>query len=232
MHLLYLDESGSVSDPTQKHFVLAGLAVFERSTHWIETELNRIAERFAPDDPYSIELHGSPMRSGSQGWSRHPRADRTQAMIDALSIGIAKNHPGSVRLFGAVLDKQKFSGQDIAQVAFEQLSSRFDQFLGRLYREKGDKQRGLILFDKSATERRIQTLARDFKHTGHSFGVTRNYAEVPVFLDSQASRLIQLADLVAYGTFRHFEHQDSTYFDSFKHCFDSEGGVVHGLYQR
>jgi hypothetical protein len=63
MHLLYLDESGSISDPCQRYFVLAGLSVFERSTHWIETELNAIAERFNPSDPYSIELHGSPMRT-------------------------------------------------------------------------------------------------------------------------------------------------------------------------
>ena len=153
-------------------------------------------------------------------------------MLDALSIGIAKHHPRDVRLFGAVLEKQNFAGQDIAQVAFEQLSSRFDQYLGRLYREKNDRQRGLILFDKSATEKRIQTLAREFKYTGHSFGVTRNYAEVPVFIDSQASRLIQLADLVAYGLFRHFEHGDSTYYNTFAHCFDSEGGVVHGFYNR
>ncbi|WP_163069197.1 DUF3800 domain-containing protein, partial [Acinetobacter baumannii] len=64
MHLLYLDESGSVADPQQRYFVLGGVSVFERQSHWIETELNKIAERFKPAAPYDIELHGSPMRSG------------------------------------------------------------------------------------------------------------------------------------------------------------------------
>jgi hypothetical protein len=231
MHLLYLDESGSISDPCQRYFVLAGLSVFERSTHWIETELNAIAERFNPSDPYSIELHGSPMRTGSHGWTEYPREQRKQAVLDALTC-VAKHHPRDVRLFGIVLEKKNFSGQDIAQVAFEQISSRFDQYLGRLYREKNDPQRGMMLFDKSTTERRIQTLARDFKHTGHTYGVTRNYAEVPVFLDSQASRLVQLADLVAYALFRNYEHGDASYLDACSHCFDAEGGVVHGLYCR
>ena len=104
-------------------------------------------------------------------------------------------------------------------------------FLGRLHRQNKDSQRGLILFDKSATEQRIQTLAREFKYSGHSFGVTRNYAEVPVFVDSRASRLIQLADLVAYAIFRKFEHSDARFFEVIEHCFDSEGGVTHGLYQ-
>lgn len=181
MYLLYADESGSISDPTQRFFVLAGLSVFERETHWIEQELNQIASRFEPADPHSVELHGSPMRSGSHGWKQYPREDREAAILDALTKGIQKRHPKQVRLFGAVLEKAHFSGKDIAQIAFKQVSSRFDMFLGRLYRQNSDSQRGLILFDKSATEQRIQTLAREFKYSGHTFGVTRNYAEVPRF---------------------------------------------------
>jgi hypothetical protein len=232
MHLLYADESGSLSDPTQRFFVLAGVSVFERGTHWIEIELNKIAARFSPNDPHRLELHGSPMRSGSGGWRHIQSAERREAMVDALQRGVFENHPRTVRLFAVALEKARYSGQDIAQVAFEQLSNRFDQFLGRLYREKQDRQRGLILFDRSSSEARIQTLAREFKYTGHSFGVTRNFAEVPVFLDSRASRLIQLADLVAFATFRKFEHQDDTYFRVIENCFDAEGGVQHGLYIR
>ncbi len=86
-----------------------------------------------------------------------------------------------------------------------------------------------MIFDKSSTEQRIQTLARDFKHSGHSWGRTNNYDEVPVFLDSRASRLIQLADLVAFSLYRNFEHGDSSSCDIIKTCFDSDGGVAHGL---
>lgn len=57
MHLFYADESGSISDPTQRFFVLAGLAVFERETHWIEQDLNQIASRCEPKNPHAIELH-------------------------------------------------------------------------------------------------------------------------------------------------------------------------------
>ena len=42
--------------------------------------------------------------------------------------------------------------------------------------------------------------------------VIPTYAEVPVFLDSKASRLIQLADLVAYALFRHHEHNDNRFY--------------------
>jgi len=231
MYLLYADESGSIGDPTERYFVLAGISVSEREPHWLDQELEQIARRFDPNDPQSVELHGSPMRAGKGKWRHFPKLDREQAIIDALTIGVCKRHPDKVRLFAAVLEKKNFAGQDIAQVAFEQLSSRFDQFLGRLH-QKGNTQRGLILFDKSSTEKRIQTLAKEFKTAGHSFGRTRNYAEVPVFIDSQASRLIQLADLVTYAIFRRFEHEDARFYDVISKCFDADGGVVHGFYNR
>ena len=48
----------------------------------------------------------------------------------------------------------------------------------------------------------MQTLSREFKYSGHSWGKTKNYAEVSVFVDSKASRLIEWADLVAFALCR------------------------------
>jgi Protein of unknown function (DUF3800) len=180
MHLLYLDESGSASDPGQQYFVLAGVSVFEREAHWVEQGLNDVARRFAAADPYSVELHGSPMRSGNGAWRRHSKDDRLQAVKDALQVGVADRSSSNVRLFGAVIKKSAVAGQDPVELAFEQLTSRFDMFLKRLFHKHNDAQRGLILLDKSSTENRIQTLAREFKYDGHSWGRTKNYAEVPV----------------------------------------------------
>ncbi len=228
MHLLYLDESGSVADPLQTHFVLAGVAVFEKKTHWIEQNLNQIASRFDAQSPHAIELHGSPMRSGREGWKAFPLTDRLQAIKDALSVASAQTK--SIRLFGVVVRKQALQGLDPVEYAFEQLSSRFDMFLKRLHHKHKDSQRGLTVFDKSSTEQRIQSLALEFKQVGHKWGTTKNFAEVPVFLDSKASCLIQLADLVAYALFRKFEHDDSQFYDLIQSAFDAEGGVVHGLH--
>ncbi|RRA50529.1 DUF3800 domain-containing protein [Acidipila sp. EB88] len=231
MHLLYVDESGAIGNPTEKFFILAGVSVFERNTHWIERDLNEIAARFNKEEPYTVELHGSPMRSGKGFWKHQPRDVREQAIIDALSVGI-RDRQHRPRLIGAVLQKENHTGKEMSEVAFEQLSSRFDMYLTRLHLKQQDTHRGLMIFDECSTEKRIQTLAREFKHSGHTYGKIRNFAEVPVFLDSRASRLIQLADLVAYAMYRHFEHGDSKYYDVIYPCFDHDGGVAHGLYIR
>lgn len=228
MHLLYLDESGSTTDPDVSHFVLAGVSFFERSTHWAEQKLNDVVKGLTTGDIHEVELHGSPMHGGRGSfWRKQLRVNRQQAIIDALRVGVGENRDAHV--FAAVI-KRGSTTRDPVECAFEELSRRFDLYLAALHRRR-DTQRGIMIFDKSSTENRLQRLARDFKYNGHAKGTTRNYAEVPLFLDSQASRIIQLADLIAYSFFRAYEKEDSTYLDVFRHRIHAGGGITHGLYE-
>ncbi|PTY03629.1 DUF3800 domain-containing protein [Verrucomicrobia bacterium LW23] len=226
MYLLYADESGHVADPKQKYFILAGFAVFERQGFWLAEQLDQIAAKFDPASPETVELHGNPMFQGKGLWRSKDREVRIQALRDALSTLAATQPP--LRIFGVVVDSTKIQ-VDPVYYAFEQLSSRFDQFLRRMHRQ-GNTQRGLILFDKTVHESTLQNIARDFRTIGHRWGVLRNLSEVPVFLDSKASRLIQLADLIAYAIYRKWSANDSQFYDIFAHRFDNEGGKVHGLH--
>lgn len=229
MHLLYVDESGSPGDPQQNFFVLSGVCIFERQTHWVEQQLNEIVARFNPDDPYALELHGSPMRGGKSEWKYFQKDDRIQAIKDCLSI--IANSKQKIRLFAAVIERGANLGDDPIATCFEQIASRFDMYLRRLH-SQGNSQRGIAIFDNSSTEKSIQNLARTFKNDGHTWGKITNFAEVPLFLDSKASRMIQLADLVAFAIYRHYQASDSQYYEIIKDCFDSYGGTVHGLYVR
>jgi len=74
-------------------------------------------------------------------------------------------------------------------------------------------QRGLIVMDESKQEKPLQTLARKFRIDEARWGHFRNLAEVPLFVDSRASRMIQVADLVAWFTFRKYEYKDGRFFD-------------------
>lgn len=228
MYLLYADESGTSQDVSQQYFILAGFCVFERQCYWLGEELEKIAARFNPGDSSSVELHGSPMLSGKKFWRQYPKEVREQAIQDALRL--VSRHPNN-RIFASVIKKIAVSPQDPVEVAFEQLASRFDHYLKRLHKS-GDTHRGLIVFDKSTYETTLQTLATDFRTVGYTWDVIRNLAEVPLFLDSKASRLIQLADLIAFAIFRHYERGDSRFYSIIQSGFDTEGGIVHGLYEK
>lgn len=227
MHLLYVDDSGSVPDSSQRYFVLAGVSVHERQGFWIAQKLDQIAAQFSPSDATLVELHGSPMLNGSKMWRKFPLPERINTMKEALRVFAVSDE--SNRAFGVAIAKAAVAPRDPIEYCFEQLCSRFDQYLMRLHRKK-NTQRGMIIFDKSTAETSIQRLARDFSTLGHQWGVVRNMAEVPVFIDSRASRLVQLADLIAYSIFRHYERDDSQFFNIFSHRFDSDGTTVHGLY--
>ncbi|WP_219703606.1 DUF3800 domain-containing protein [Marinomonas lutimaris] len=226
MFLLYADESGTPGGAEQEHFVLAGITVFERKSHWLSLELDKIAARFNNQDPNSVELHGAPMLSGRKFWRKFDKEDRLNAIKDALRLIDGKYY----RVIASVVKKGAISPQDRVYSTFQQLITRFDHFLAREHTHFKNPQRGLILFDKSSKEAPIQALATEFKIDGHEWGKLRNMADVPVFIDSYATRLIQLADLVAYAIFRKYEKQDNQFFEMIENKFDYFGGVQHGLH--
>lgn len=61
LYLLYLDEAGNESDPSDKHFVLGGLAVFERVTFFLSKQLEDLQEAHFPGSP-PVDFHASAMR--------------------------------------------------------------------------------------------------------------------------------------------------------------------------
>lgn len=171
------------------------------------------------------------MYSGRSGvWkSISERAQREEMLRKAL--GLLRNQ-SSVRLFAVAVERAAISPRDPVEAAFEELCNRFNLFLQRENNRKGQSQRGLIIMDDTKHEKPIQSLARHFRLNGGRWGKFRNLAEVPLFVDSLASRLVQLADLVAYATWRRYEHQDGRFFEPLIPGFDAEGGVIHGLFHQ
>lgn len=228
MHLLYLDDSGSVQNASDRHIILAGLSVYERQPYWLCRELDTLAANIWPQGPEELEFRGADIIAGKKQWRAIPRAKRIEAYKTALGVLGTSQH---VRLFGAAIHKAAVSPDDPMEYAFEALCNRFDRFLGRLHK-RNDTQRGLIVLDKSSYETSLQTLSTEFRTIGHRWGELHNISEVPLFVDSRATRMIQFADLIAHSLRRYFEHGEPAYFDSISGKFDTEGGVLHGLVHR
>lgn len=228
VHLLYLDESGHSHDPSTDFFVLAGFAIFERQTHWLESKINPVAARFNATDPGAIEFHGSPMFSGRKEWEGVAPVDRVQAVVDILSL--LQNPQLKLRVFASVIEKSKVPRDKILEKSFEVVAHQFDQYLADMYRgPRKNPQRGLVICDKTSYEQALQDLSTLFKHTGHSLGKLRNFAEVPLFLDSKASRLIQMADLIAYWIFRYHQSKDDRGFKLIEPAIHQYSGQRVGL---
>jgi len=155
--------------------------------------------------------------------------EEAQGIIVSVLRILSKSYDSAVA-FACAIHKRSYLNDDPVELAFEDLCSRFDIYLSTL-RNTGDRQRGLIILDESSQETTLQQIARDFRTKRTRWGGSiRNLADIPLFVDSKASRLIQVADHVAYATFRRYQSADTKYFDLISQkFFRGDDGIIHGL---
>lgn len=231
MYLLYVDESGQHGGD---HFVLGGIAVFERQTYWIGEELDRIQSDFFAGFPGidgPIALHASDIRgSRSEPWVflDQPGASRRHELLDRVYEVIVQ---ANCVLFGVIIERRWLAERDEDEYlfAFESLVTRFDHFLKRKFLETGERQRGLIIIAESEWRKRIEGLALRIGKEGTRWGELRNLAEIPLFTLARNSRLLQAADFVANAVWGRYERGYTRQFDKLVERFDYSDGTYHGL---
>ncbi len=207
--------------------MLGGISVFEAQADYLSQKLEELALQIDPRNPQTIEFHASDIFTGkNEPWKSMEKKER-RAVIKQVLKEFADSYE-TARAFACAVKKSDFPGRDPIELAFEDLCSRFDRYLERL-RQQGNRQRGLIILDESSYETTLLGLAKNFRAVGTRWGVLRQLADTPLFAASTSSRLIQIADHVAYAVFRRYNASDTSYFDIFAHRFDSSDGVIHGL---
>jgi hypothetical protein len=222
MFLLYLDDSGSADNRNEQFLVLGGVCVYQNQVNHFTRELDKIAERFRPSDPDSVEFHASEIFSGRDDpWSTLIRPQRQGVIKEVL--GVLANAYETAQAFACAVHKDSSGGRHPMEVAFEDLCSRFDKFLDRR------KDKGLIVLDESTHQTTLLDMARHFRRLGTRWDVIRNIVDGPMFVTSRSFRCIQVADHVAYAVFRRYEAKDTNYLDVVISRFDSDGKTLHGL---
>lgn len=233
MHILYLDDSGSAGNPTEDYFVLAGVSVPEQRVRWLSNELEKLAATFDPLNSKDVEFHASHIFSARRPpWNRLRTKQERVAAINSV-LHTLDNAYNDVVVFACAIHKASYPLLDPVAMAFEEISDRFNFYLRDLTPDPdASRELGLIVLDKSTHETTLQGLASNFRRDGNRWGnQLRHIIEVPLFIDSSACRITQLADHIAYAVFRHYNANDLTYFKTFAHRFnrDRESDVIHGL---
>jgi hypothetical protein len=226
MYLLYLDDAGSPANPAEEYFGLGGVCVYEAQVDWFSRELDKLAAPF-DKNPEDVEFHASTIFSRREDPWKTLKVDEARGLLKSV-LRVAASSYETTRLFACAIDKKSYPVADPVELAFEDLCQRFDYFLARR-RQQGDQQRGMIILDKTTRETSLQKLSREFRKAGTRWGSLKNIADTPFFVDSRASRLVQLADHVAYAVFRRYNSGDAQYMDIIASRFDEDGGIYHGL---
>lgn len=228
MYILYLDESGQHGGD---YFVLAGLAVFERQTHWLATELEKLQYKYLPNINEPLEFHVTDIRAGiKQPWNQIENEYR-YTLIDSVYNLIGTFNNDNIALFAVAIsrdwfNKRKNHNEDEYGFAFESIVKLFDNYLAFRHSKYNDPQRGLVVTAASQYQRRLEAVGNQIKQSGTRWGNTYNMAEIPLFTLSKNSRLLQIADFCANAVYGRYEKGLSKYFDKISHKFFYKSDLV------
>ena len=232
MYLLYLDESGTQNDA--RHFVLAGVAIHESNLYWVKEQLDRLQEEYFPEIKDPVQFHATTLRMSDEDSYRieppfNEITEQARSLLLLELYQVANDIFGT--FFAVVIDKSFLdASQDPYERALEEVLSRFDHFIGRMYRERNEIDRGLIVIATSTFQERLEWFAHQLASEGTRWGELRAIIDIPFFTLSRNSRLLQIADLIANTVYGRYEAGHAFEFDRMLPKFDQDdSGVIHGL---
>lgn len=140
------------------------------------------------------------------------------------------------RLFAECIDKIHFDParsrppQTVDEQAFEQIISRFEQYLKIKGKGNPESQFGLLIHDNNQTVAKKHTdLMKQFYQKGTLWTTLENIIETPLFVDSQLTSMVQIADVCAYALRRYLENSEEELFKLVFTRADRKDGRVVGV---
>ncbi len=141
---------------------------------------------------------------------------------------------GFARLFAECIDKVHFdpvrSARTVDEQAFEQLVSRFEQYLRLTGTGGSSKYYGLLIHDNNETVARKHTQSmKRFHQIGTFWTSVVSIIETPLFVGSELTSMVQIADLCSYALRRYLENDEEDLFDLIFERADRKDDVVVGV---
>jgi hypothetical protein len=143
---------------------------------------------------------------------------------------------GFARLFAECIDKIYFDSskskrnQKIDEQAFEQIVSRFEQFLRKISQSSDTKNYGILIHDNNETVAKRHTdLMKTYLNKGTFWTQIDNIIETPLFVNSQLTSMIQIVDVCVYGLRRYVENNEDRIFNHIFKRADRKDTIVVGV---
>ena len=141
---------------------------------------------------------------------------------------------GFARLFAECIDKIHFdptrAGLSADEQAFEQVVSRFEQYLQSISSQPQDTFYGLLIHDNNPTiEKKHTDLMKRFLKRGTLWTTVTNIIETPLYVNSELTSMVQIADLCAYALRRYLENGEAKLFDLVFERADRKHDVAVGV---
>jgi hypothetical protein len=141
---------------------------------------------------------------------------------------------GFARLFAECVDKIHFdplrAPQSVDEQSFEQVVSRFEQYLQVAKTSDHNQNYGLLIHDNNPTvSRKLTRKMRAYLKQGTDWTSVKHIIETPLFVDSHLTSMVQVADLCSYSLRRYLENGEEDLFGLIFDRADRRHEVVVGV---
>lgn len=226
MHILFIDESGSLTPPVAGaigYFILGGVIIPEEVWPKIAADLKRIKQTYTVTGEIKWRYFNH-SNNKSENSLLHLTPERRDSMRLDLFHALARYK--SIRIISVICDLARAYGDPtianedgLYHRSYKVLTERFQYFLQDMERTSGQKINGLIVCDhrnSNEDSRLRQFHERLLNGNGCNTSSYANLIEGLFIAPSHYSVGIQFADLVAGAIFRQHTKNDGRFFEIIK----------------
>jgi hypothetical protein len=140
---------------------------------------------------------------------------------------------GFARLFAECIDKVNFVAtppKTVDEQALEQVVSRIEMYMKAISASFQHDPLALLIHDNNETvAKKHTTLMKEFHLEGTLFTNVTHIVETPLFVNSELTGMVQIADLCGYALRRYLENGEDTLFNMIFQRADRRDGRIVGV---
>lgn len=205
-----------------------------------QTERRSAVERYRREHLLALQKRSNPKsyrqtKKNYDKTSAYVHLTRTQRRQFITDVAECVANWGFARLFAECVDKVHFdpnrARRSLDEQAFEQVASRFDRYL-QITEEPGAQPQnyGLLIHDNNQTVAKKHTqLMKRFHQQGTLWTNVTRIIETPLFVDSELTGMVQIADLCSYSLRRYLENDETDLFERVFNRADRHNNLVVGV---
>lgn len=221
MYMLFVDESGTPppeGKANSSYFVLAGLVIGEADWWSLSVRFSELLWNFGVEGEIKWRFF-SPYNNRPDN-SLLPLSPEERDGLRSGLLEILRDTP-SCRVIAAIVNIDRIyrkrdcnSADDLYQIAYREIVSRFQFHLQDVQKSVGGRVSGIVICDhrNPRSDKRLTHLHEKMvSHQDHAI-FYNNLIEGLFMVQSHLSMGVQLADIVAGALYRKAEHNDDRYY--------------------
>lgn len=238
MHLLFLDESGTVVPENKKHskyFVIGGIIIPEIHWHDLYEKLKDIKKQYKITSEIKWRYF-APNNNDDENGMKHLTYEQKNEVRNKL-YNIISSYK-SVKVLASITEIEEAyklpyinSKDDLYWYGYKPILERFQYYLQDTSRESGVEINGLVIIDNrlSCDDDRLRNLHHKVMVADKTnYSNFNNLIEGLFIAPSHLSVGVQFADIVAGALFRKYEKGDNQFYDKIKNSIRQKYGKILG----